>query len=107
MNPGKLDRRITIQAPTFTRDALGGANTTYSDYRTVWAQKQDVGGTEVASGEALRSSATTIFTVYFINELTTAHRILYGGIAHNILAIRELGRREYQEITCQVMEGGA
>jgi len=41
LQPGRLDRRLTILRATATRDALGELVESWSELMTVWAQKVD------------------------------------------------------------------
>lgn len=95
MNIGKLDRRITIQAKTTTRDASeGGTVDTWADVVTVWAEKLDVGGSKGFRGGALRPETDTVFTIRHRSDVTALHRITYQGAIYGIVSVAEIGRRE-------------
>lgn len=96
MNPGKLDRRITIQARTTTRGASGGVVVSFADDATVWAQKVDSNGREMQAAGALRAEAELVLRIRYRSTLTTQHRIYYGGQYYDILQINEEGRRASQ-----------
>lgn len=94
MNIGKLDRQIVIQRKTTTRDSEGGAVETWADYRTVWAEKLDVGGSKGFRGGALRPETETVFTVRWNANFTQLDRIVYRSTNYSILSIAEIGRKE-------------
>jgi SPP1 family predicted phage head-tail adaptor len=94
MNIGKLDRQIVIQRKTTTRDSEGAVVETWADYRTVSAEKLDVGGAKGFRGGALRPETETVFTVRYNANFTALDRIVYRGVNYSILAIAEIDRRE-------------
>lgn len=107
MNPGKLDRRITIQSRAITRDELGAAIGTYADWRTVSAAKEDRGGSESGLAESIRGQTTTVFKIRYLAGLTLAHRIVYAGAPFDIVSVQEIGRRQYQTVICRFVEAAA
>ena len=100
MNIGKMDRFITIQTETNTQDASGGNVKSWATFKQVWASKKDQSGAEGI--EQARDTATTktFFKIRYISNLTQKHRILFDSVYYDIEVIKELGRREGQELTC-------
>jgi SPP1 family predicted phage head-tail adaptor len=96
INAGDLDRRLTIQAKTITRDSAGGAIETWTDETTVWAQKVDTTGREFRAAQATYPEVTYVFRIRYNRTLTTAHRLYFEGRYLDILQINEEGRRESQ-----------
>ena len=65
--------------------------------------KRDVSGSE--GMEQMRDTGTTrtVFkTAYKVDGLTLKHRLVLDSTNYEIQVIKELGRREGQEITCIV-----
>jgi SPP1 family predicted phage head-tail adaptor len=85
MNIGRLDRRITIQRKTTTRDANGGEVVTWSDWKTVWASKADQGSREFRSAGALYAETTTIFGIRYLAGVTGQDRIVYRETVYDIV----------------------
>jgi SPP1 family predicted phage head-tail adaptor len=102
MNPGRLDRRITIQAPVQARDASGGVVTTWLDAATVSAQRIDQGGREFRSAGSLLSETTAIFEIRYFRGITTAHRVKESETVYDVLAVGEIGRREGMRLQAKV-----
>lgn len=107
MNPGKLDRRLTIQARTLTRDAAGGAVPSYADVDTVWAQKVETTGRESRIANQLRADTTIVFRIRYYADLTEQHRLLFEGRYYDVTQINEENRRETQLVQARTVEAAA
>ena len=100
MNIGKLDRLVTINSVVNTRGTSGGANVTYTFWKTVYMSKRDVSGSE--GMETMRDTGTTktVFKMRYDSGITQSHQLVLDGVSYDIEIIKELGRREGQELTC-------
>jgi len=98
MRAGDLDRRITIQSYSYERDDFGGEIPIWTDAAAVWAQVAQEGGREFLGAETIRSERKVVFRLRWLPGITVTHRVLYDGREHNILEVRELGRREGLEL---------
>lgn len=92
---GKLDRRITIQVATSSRDA---ANDVILDWISapsfdLWASKTDQRGFETIGSQELVRTADTVFEVRQGPKSKTihpeSHRVVYGGKIFEIVSIQE------------------
>ena len=106
-NPGKLDRRISIQARTVVRGVAGGAGETYALLDTVWAQKIEEGTREFRAVGATHAEATRAFRIRYRSDVTPQHRVVFGGVFHDILGTTEEGRSEFLLLACVYTEGRA
>jgi SPP1 family predicted phage head-tail adaptor len=100
---GELDRRITIQALTQTKDSEGGMVDDWADVSTVWAKVRNLSGNErrltAEGGQA--AEARTEFTIRYRSGLNERMRISYGGKKYNIRHINNYAEaREFLVITC-------
>lgn len=93
LSAGDLDRRITIQQPLTGIDATGTPNRGYSDLATVWAKQIDVKQDELIDADRTISKLDKIFTIRYRNDVTPEMRLLFEGVAYDIHAITEEGRR--------------
>ncbi len=99
MSAGLFDRYIVIQNPVQKRGRAGGVKPQWDYFANSWAKKEDVSGGETRRGTQLVAETNVVFeTRHWIEGLTTAHRIDCDGVAHDILFIREIGRKEAAEI---------
>lgn len=94
----QLDRRCTILVPTVTSDAAGGPITTYTEGRRVWCRREDHGGSERRTSDALRSQADAKFQLRWFPGLTPECRIVCEGRTYDIDGLSEWGRRQWWEI---------
>lgn len=107
MNPGKLDRRITIQELTVTRGDSGCVIEGWSELDTVWAEKIEEGSREFRSAGALHAEMTRLFRIRHRSDITTKHRISFGGRLHDILGTvpDDNGRSNYMLLPAKYTEG--
>lgn len=104
MEAGKLDRRITIEAPQTTRDEYGQALVQFVPLATCWAEKRDLTGRELLAAKQVVASAQTKFRIRYRTDFDTTARIVYGDRVYDIEHIAEIGRREGLEILAKVAE---
>ena len=104
MNPGKMDRKLTIQARTLTRDDTGGKVETWADAFDVWAELLEMRATELLAAQSERTHALMKFRVRWKDIAAGTHRVIYRLKFYNILSIVEEGRRDRLVITCESIQ---
>lgn len=97
MLAGRLDRKITLQKPTTTTDEYGEEETTWDDFRSVWADIQKQSGREMFEAGKL-AEVEIVFKIRYLSEITPEWRIQYDGKDFDITHIKEIGRRNGLEI---------
>lgn len=109
MNPGRMDRRITLQSRTLGRGSEGGSTVTWSDVTTLWAETvQPASGSEINRGENDRTVIRQNFRIRFYPGISaTTHRIVYAGQTYNLIHAAEEGRKAYHLLTCEYTEDRA
>lgn len=102
MDAGRLDRRITLRRATTTTDAFNESVFVWGTLATVSAKVEPVSdGEQWRAGETLASMLTR-FTIRYsttVSSVDPRDRIQYGGREYDIQGVKELGRREFLEIT--------
>jgi SPP1 family predicted phage head-tail adaptor len=98
MNPGKLDRRITLRTASASVGVTGQPTETWSDLATVWAMKRDTGGSERNQDAQEFAKVMTIFTIRHRADIAAKGRVAYGGREYDIQFTKELGRSEFLEL---------
>jgi SPP1 family predicted phage head-tail adaptor len=101
IDPGKMDRLITIQQETADsppQDATGEPSASWTTYAQHWAQKFDVGGKERWLPSGRQAEVNTVFRIYYDSGVTHAMRISLDSVTYDIQYINEIGRREGLEI---------
>ena len=104
---GDLDRLMTIQQRSISRDAMGAAIEVFvNQYANVPCKKTSYSGREkfhVESGREV-SYETEQFVCRYIEGITKRHRILFEGQYFDIIRVSELGRREDLAIVAMLAE---
>ena len=108
MNIGALNRRITIQEKSVTRDTSYNTEViTWITHAVVWASVQDVPASKTEStANAIRINAgRTKIIIRYLSTVTSDMRIKLTDRSNRILQIvggpSEIGRREGMEITAE------
>lgn len=96
IDPGKLDRRITLQSASVSTDGFGQAVRTYSTLAQVWA-KVDYRGTpkEGEDTEKLTSLNKVRFTIRYRSDVDATVKISWGGKTYEIEGVSLEGRERY------------
>ena len=97
MRSGKLDQVITVQRFTNTVDEYGTPVATWADLVTVRAQIIQQSTTEFIQGGA-RDDTAMIFRTRWIEDVTTADRVVFDGDRFNIKELKPLGRAKGLDI---------
>jgi SPP1 family predicted phage head-tail adaptor len=107
VQPGKMDRRITVQART-SLNTGGSVALSYSDKAVVSAEIVNTTSREFRSAGSLRDGATIAFRIWYLPTLTSTDRILYAGKRYNVVGDPiEEGRKETMLVQAQYVEGRA
>lgn len=96
---GELDRRITVERAHVVTNALGREDRLWAPLATVWAKADPISDGERWRAAEVAADATIRFTVLWGLGVTAKDRIIHGGRTYGILGVKEIGRREGQEIT--------
>ena len=98
MNPGELNRYVTLQELVTSRDAFGAEILSWSTLAAVWAKIDPLSGGEAYVSDKIQSQATHRFTLYYRSDVTAEHRVVFGGYAYDILLVQEVGLHEATEL---------
>jgi SPP1 family predicted phage head-tail adaptor len=107
MNRSKMDRQVTILVYQDGVDAAGGPVQDWVEGDTEFVQKEDQTGREFTAAAQTNAQMTTRFWMDWRSDLTPKDRLRLIGedqgadVEYDILAIREVGRRDGIEITGQ------
>ena len=100
---GQLDRRITLRRKTVTNTGLGMTEA-WADLATIWASRKDVSdGEKIAAGGVMATLAArfVVRSSTLTRGLTAKDALIEGGKTFQITGIKELGRRDFLEITAE------
>lgn len=106
INPGTLDRRLTLLAPLLTRTASGAAIASWVDSGAVWARKLPQGGREFIAAQGRHSELTAVFRARYRSDLAATWRMIVEGVLYIVVSAEEVGRREYIDIAARALNAG-
>ena len=69
MNPGELNRRITILKRSIFTDDNGFETEEWIDYKTVWAKVRNLNGRELFQAQQVHSKASKKVIIRYLNDL--------------------------------------
>ena len=103
MDAGRLDRKIALRRVSYaTVEGMTEPVETWATFATVWANVMPVSdGERLRSGETLAQMQSR-FTIRYssvVASLDPRDRLQYNGRDYDINGLKELGRREFFEIT--------
>jgi SPP1 family predicted phage head-tail adaptor len=93
IDPGKLNRRLVLEAPVEMPDGAGGVARSYASAATLWAAVEPVGARGGVVADRLGATVTHRITVRFSAEITVHHRLRDGARVYRIVTLRERARR--------------
>jgi len=96
IDPGKLDRRITLQSASVTADSFGQAVRTYSTLAEVWAMVEYRGvPKEGDETEKLTSVNKVRFTIRYRSDLDATIKVSWKGNTYEVEGVSLQGREQY------------
>ena len=105
MDPGVLNRQITIQQYTVTRDSYGGEVQAWADLVTVWAQKAHRASREFFAAQKVNAETTDMFIVRFRSGVTAKMRVTFDGKTYDIIGADDPdGRKRELQLLCRAVE---
>ena len=105
MNPGKLNRRLTIQARTFTQDSTGGRVETWADAFQCWGELVTSKATEGIASNSEKSQDTRQFRIRWKSGIASGtHRVLYQLAFYDIEGITEEGIKTTLLLDCRSVQ---
>lgn len=103
MRAGSLDRRITIQRFTETRDGFNSPVQTWADHAAnLPAAVEHIRDGERWAAQEVGASVAMRFRIRYSSQVADVNpkdRVIYAGKTYDIAAVKEIGRREGLEIT--------
>lgn len=104
-NPGRLDRRIQLLAPTTARNSIGEEITTYVEAATVWAQWLPQSSREFIAAQARHAETTGIFRIRHRNFLGAQYRVQLGDDVFTLTGDPiEVGRRDFLDLPVAALD---
>ena len=104
MQAGRLNRRVTLQAPGTTTDELGQPIPGWTDVATVWGDIRLKSGLESIKAGAPVSVVQASIRIRYRAGINAGMRVVHNLQVYEILAVQpDVGGREYVDLVCQVV----
>lgn len=107
---GKLDRRITLQRFTETRDEYNEPVKTWVTLATRWASYEPIRDGEKFSASETMAGLSARFVIRYsaaVADLDPKDRLVFKGVIYEIVGVKETeGRNVGLEITCAARGDG-
>lgn len=105
-NPGRLNRRLTVEVRTKTTDAAGGRVESWATAFKAWAEQLKASQAEKVLGDSDRAEDERHFRIRWRDDIDArTHRIAYGGAKFNITGMTEEGIKDHLILSCRNVEG--
>lgn len=102
MKAYNFDRRVQFQRPASVDDGLQQVATFADHGEPVWASRRDLSDAERAAAGWIEATVATRFVVRsssFSRDLNPKDRVICEGLTFDIQGIKQVGRRDFLEIT--------
>lgn len=110
MISGPRDRRILIERRTYTLDSFGGEVVTWVSLGTRWASSLPVKDGERFGNQEAIATITHRFQILWESaiwaQIDPRCRITFDGRLYDIVAVKEIGRRDGIEISATARAEG-
>ena len=98
-----LDRQITLRRKAVSNTVLG-LTEAWADLGVTWSSRKDVSdGEKIAAGGVMATLAArfVVPSSTLTRGLTAKDALIEGGKTFQVMGIKELGRRDFLEITAE------
>jgi SPP1 family predicted phage head-tail adaptor len=106
MRAGLLDKRVTLQQQTTTRNSLGEAVVGWTDVATVWASIEPLQGREMWAQMQVQSEITARIRIRYRPGVVASMRVVYGTRIFTISSVIDANER-HAELQLMCSEGVA
>ncbi len=104
IDPGKLNRRITIQQQATTQDSYGEETQNWSDIKSCWAEIHTASSREVYAAAGYVSELSHVITIRYasIPTIKAGMRVAYSNRTFRIQAVDDVNEsHESLSLLCQ------
>jgi len=89
MNPGRLNKRVTIQSPSESQDEYGQPTQDWTDVCSTWAGIRAATSKEVYAASSFVSKVSHVVTIRWRSGIEADQRILYRSRIFEIQAVSD------------------
>lgn len=104
MRAGTLDKRVILQSPAGSRDAVGERTTTWTTVATVWGSINPISARDLIAAGQTQTEITHRVRVRYSSALAaldSSWRVMFGSRIFVVLTVRNIeeGNKEF-ELLC-------
>lgn len=101
MQAGRLNRRITLQAPTDAENSWGEPLPSgWQEVTKLWANVRELSGVEAIKSGVDKSTVKASIRIRWRDGVTPGMRIVDGDSVYDIAAVLQGAKREYMDLVC-------
>jgi SPP1 family predicted phage head-tail adaptor len=101
-DPGKLNRRLVLEAPVEADDGAGGVARNFAAIATLWASVTPVSAQEEIEAARLGARVTHRIGIRFTSDITTRHRFRDDSAVYRIVSPRDRdGDKRFLDIAAE------
>jgi SPP1 family predicted phage head-tail adaptor len=104
IDPGRLNKRLTLQAPVESDDGQGGVVRDYVGQQTLWAQVEPLAARDGVAANTGGAVLRVRITLRGGVALSRDHRLAYGASVYRIIAWRERDDGRLIEIDAELQQ---
>jgi SPP1 family predicted phage head-tail adaptor len=90
---GRMNKRVVLQTVSNSSDGGGGVTETWADTATLWAQIEELSGSESFEAQQVASRLSHEVKIRYRASVTPQQRFKYGTRILKIRAIKNTGQR--------------
>lgn len=104
MDAGTLNRKISIQRPSTTVDAIGQPVQGWTEVASVWADIRHQTGMEATKADAPVSTVRASVRIRYRTGLDAGMRVVHGDTVYSIKAVLpDAQYRAHVDLVCEVV----
>ena len=99
MNPGRLDKYVSLRRLDTTIDAIGGAVSSWTHVAFAWAQLLPTNGREFTAAQTRIAEAAGVLRIRWRADIAATWRVSVEGVAYEVAAPPvQVGRRSFLDL---------
>ncbi|MDW5417741.1 phage head closure protein [Iodobacter sp. CM08] len=104
MNPGKLNKRITLKKRTQQRNSYGESKDVWQDFAKVWAEVHALRGYERTEAYLADARSSWRLVIRPLAGLSTGLRVQYGARVLEVKSVLPIASTPFIELICEAVE---
>lgn len=99
-----LRHKVSIQAPSNSRDAAGQPIEGWAEIAAPWADIRVLGGLETIKAGAVTPQVKASIRIRYRTDIDASMRVVHGATVYQVQAVLpDLARRQYVDLVCEAL----